>query len=45
MMKRYGLLFCLLLPLTLLQGADITTTKGKTYYNYACRIVQYVSFI
>lgn len=34
MMKRYGLLFCLLFPLTLLQGADITTTKGKTYYNY-----------
>ena len=34
MMKRCGLLFCLLLPLTLLQGADITTTKGKTYYNY-----------
>ena len=33
-MKRCGLLFCLLLPLTLLQGADITTTKGKTYYNY-----------
>ena len=35
MMKFCGFFFSLLMSLAVLQAADITTTKGKTYYGYS----------